>query len=131
MIQNIRTILYVADQQAATEFYSAVLNQVPTLNVPGMTEFSISESCFLGLMPAAGIKRLLGDALPDPTRAVPRAEIYLQVDDPAEYHKRALTNGATELSPLQPRDWGDVAAYCLDLDSHVLAFAKPTSAASI
>ncbi len=34
-------ILYVADQEKSTEFYSRVLNQKPQLNVPGMTEFEI------------------------------------------------------------------------------------------
>ncbi|MHC4842090.1 MAG: VOC family protein [Planctomycetota bacterium] len=119
------TILYVADQQAATEFYSAVFDTKPTLNVPGMTEFKISESCGIGLMPVAGIKRLLGEALPDPSQPVPRAEIYLHVDDPAAYHQRALDAGAKELSPLQARDWGDEAAYILAADHHVIAFAKP------
>jgi hypothetical protein len=30
---------------------------------------------------------------------------------------------AVELSPLAERSWGDQAAYCLDPDSHVIAFA--------
>lgn len=76
-------ILYVADQQASTEFYAYVLDMEPTLNVPGMTEFSLSETCVLGLMPEAGIKKLLGTNLPDPAtaRGIPRAEVYLLVDD--------------------------------------------------
>jgi hypothetical protein len=119
-------ILYVADQGLATRFYSNVLALEPTLNVAGMTEFTIGGSCILGLMPESGIKRLLGDALPDPHSAsgIPRAEIYLRVDDPASYHVRALKYDARELSPLVIRDWGDQAAYSLDLDGHVLAFAS-------
>ncbi len=61
-------ILYVDDQARSTTFYSQVLDCQPTLNVPGMTEFTLSENTILGLMPIAGIKRLLGDRLPDPTR---------------------------------------------------------------
>jgi uncharacterized glyoxalase superfamily protein PhnB len=49
--------------------------------------------------------------------------LYLLVDSPAEHHRRALKAGAVELSPPLPRDWGDVASYCLDPDGHVLAFA--------
>lgn len=123
MINKAHTILYVADQQAATEFYTTVLATMPTLNVPGMTEFRVSDTCVIGLMPVAGIKKLLGDVLPEPSVAVPRAELYLIVDDPASYHQRALKAGATELSPLETRDWGDKAAYSLDQDNHVLAFA--------
>jgi uncharacterized glyoxalase superfamily protein PhnB len=118
-------ILYVKDQQQSTAFYSRVLNLDPTLNVPGMTEFKINEGCILGLMPERGIKKLLGDVLPDPEKAngIPRAELYLRVENPGQYHDRALKNGARELSPLQRRDWGDQAAYSLDSEGHVLVFA--------
>lgn len=123
---NVHIILYVKDQQESAVFYARVLDLEPTLNVPGMTEFQLNNSCVLGLMPEKGIKKLLGDALPDPKkgRGTPRAEVYLRVENPGPYHKRALSAGATELSPLQRRDWGDRAAYSLDPDGHVLAFAE-------
>ncbi len=94
--------------------------------MPGMTEFGLSDTCVLGLMPEAGIKRLLGDRLPDPAIAngTPRAEVYLRVDDPQAFHQRAIEMGAQELSPLEKRSWGDIATYSLDPDGHVLAFAK-------
>lgn len=119
-------ILYVSDQKSSTTFYQKVLMITPILDVPGMTEFKLNEETVLGLMPSAGIKRLLGGKLPDPDTAsgIPRAELYLHVTDPESYHSRALENGAKELSPLLPRDWGDEAAYSLDPDGHVLAFAK-------
>ncbi|TAH54060.1 MAG: glyoxalase [Chloroflexota bacterium] len=119
-------ILYVQDQTRSAEFYTRVLGIAPSLNVPGMTEFTLSENSVLGLMPETGIKRLLGERLPDPAQAagVPRCEIYLTVVRPEEYHRRALEAGAVELSELQVRDWGDRAAYSLDLDGHVLAFAE-------
>lgn len=118
-------ILYVADQARSMAFYRAALDLTPTLDVPGMTEFTLSPGCVLGLMPEAGIKRLL-PALPDPAVAagVPRAELYLTVDDPGAAHRRALAAGARELSPLSQRNWGDEAAYSLDPDGHVLVFAR-------
>jgi uncharacterized glyoxalase superfamily protein PhnB len=84
----------------------------------------------LGLMPEQGIRRLLGPGLPDPAGAagVPRAEVYLVLESPADvdvHHRRALATGATELSPPAARDWGDIAAYSLDPDGHVVAFATP------
>ena len=123
-------ILYVADQEASTAFYAAALGTPPTLHVPGMTEFALGGGAVLGLMPAAGISRLLDGALPDPAAGdgIPRAELYLRVPDPAARHAAALAAGARELSPLLPRDWGDVAAYSLDPDGHVLAFAAPLTA---
>ena len=118
-------ILYVKDQQNSRNFYSKVLNQEPTLDVPGMTEFALGEGASLGLMPEEGIKRILGDKLPDPGNGngIPRAEVYIQVEDPQSHHLLALESGATELSPLEKRNWGDLVAYSMDPDGHVLAFA--------
>ncbi|MDF1565462.1 MAG: VOC family protein [Deltaproteobacteria bacterium] len=119
-------VLYVADQASARDFYVEVLGVAPNLDVPGMTELTLPGGALLGLMPEAGIKRLLGEALPDPAAGsgVPRAELYLRVEEPAAFHARALAAGARELSALAPRPWGDEAAYSLDPDGHVLAFAR-------
>ncbi|MBX3216829.1 MAG: hypothetical protein KF850_32645 [Labilithrix sp.] len=125
-VERAHVILYVRDQAASARFYAEVLATAPTLDVPGMTELPLGAGCVLGLMPEAGIRRLLGDAIPDPAQAggVPRAELYLMVDDPAAYHARALAAGARELSGLAVRAWGHVAAYSADADGHVLAFAR-------
>ena len=127
MPQASHFILYVLDQERSTSFYSHVLDVRPRLHVPGMTEFDLPGGAVLGLMPVESIRSLLGDALPDPSRArgVPRAELYLVVDEPRGFHSRALEAGAIELSPLSRRGWGHVAAYSLDADGHVLAFARP------
>jgi len=119
-------IFYVQDQNLSTEFYKKVFDQEPVLFVPGMTEFKLCKNTSLGLMPSTGIKQLLGDPLPDPSEGhgIPRAELYLHVDNPQIFHNKALENGAKELSPLTNRDWGDRAAYSLDPDGHVLGFAE-------
>ena len=118
-------ILFVADQEASTAFYSFVLDTKPQLDVPGMTEFALSSESVLGLMPRAGAARLLGEDVVKTSTLdpAPRSEIYLIVDDPAAFHNRAVRAGARELSSLQNRDWGHIAAYSLDVDGHVLAFA--------
>ena len=122
---KIHFILYVSNQERSTVFYSEVLDKAPTLNVPGMTEFRLADGTVLGLMPEAGIVNLLGPAILDPAlvRGVPRAEVYLVVDDPTAFYARAIAAGAHELSRLALRDCGHRAAYCLDPDGHVLAFA--------
>lgn len=126
MIRKRHIILYVLDQRVSTAFYEVVLGLKPRLNVPGMTEFDLGGETVLGLMPEASATRLLEiDAEKfDAARTTPRAEVYLIVDDPLLYEERAKFVGAVELSPLLPRDWGHEAAYCLDLDGHVLAFAR-------
>jgi len=117
-------IFYVSDQERSTAFYAQALGMAPRLHVPGMTEFALPGGGVLGLMPIEGIRKLLGAALPDPgATATPRAELYLMLPEPAACHARALAAGARELSPMLARDWGHVAAYCLDPDGHVLAFA--------
>lgn len=124
-------ILYVRDQTRSTAFYSQVFGCPPCLNVPGMTEFILLENCVLGLMPEAGIQRLLGNKLPNPAHAtgIPRSEIYLYVKGPINYHQRSIEAGAIELSGLEDRDWGDRVAYSLDPDGHVLAFAEKIESA--
>ena len=118
-------ILYVADQARSSAFYAAALGSGPTLNTPGMTEFRLGTDTVLGLMPEAGIRRLLGPALGGTTGGgALRAELYLVVEDPGAYHARALAAGAEQLSPLGPRDWGHVAAYSRDPDGYILAFAS-------
>lgn len=91
-----------------------------------MTEFDLPGGAVLGPIPEVGIRRLLGDAIPDPATAagVPRSELYLVVDDAQHFHRRALSSGATELSPVLNRDWGQDAGYLLDPEGHVLAFAQ-------
>ncbi len=90
-----------------------------------MTEFALPGGGVLGLMPEHGIRSLLGAAWPEPgvANGVPRAELYLVLPDAAACHSRALRAGARELSPMQARSWGHLAAYALDPDGHVLAFA--------
>lgn len=125
-INGAHFILYVADQQRATEFYARTLGIKPRLNVPGMTEFEIDRSAVLGLMPYASAGRLF-DIDPGELRAggEPKAELYLVVTEPEVYHQRALEGGAKELSPMQTRDWGHAAAYSVDVDGNVIAFARP------
>lgn len=126
---NALFILFVRDQARSASFYADAFGSRPVLDVPGMTEFSLGGEAGLGLMPEAGIRRLLGPDLPDPATAngTPRSELYMVVDDPGACHARALAAGARELSPLAERPWGDLAAYCLDPDGHIVVFAKRSS----
>jgi len=124
MIEQGMTVLYVDDQIAARDFYQALLNMEPTLDVPGMTEFNLN-GLVLGLMPNKGIKNLLGDEVFDSASSEnPKAELYFHVSDPQDYLDRAVKLGATLILDVSPRDWGDNVGYCLDADRHVLAFAE-------
>lgn len=126
MIKNTITILYVADQEKSKNFYRNILGIEPDLDVPGMTEFQISQNHKLGLMPEDGIEKILMDKVPSPKSAngVPRCELYLYVDNPKRYFKRALEFKAKLVSELALRNWGDFAGYVADPDGNVLAFAQ-------
>ena len=123
-------ILFVASQARSTAFYRSVLACAPTLDVPGMSEFELAGGATLGIMPASGARRLLSGRLPQLAagQGAPATELYLVVASPAEFHARALRAGAVEISPLLRRDWGHDAAYCLDPDGHVIAFAAVADA---
>lgn len=118
MLHSVHSILFVADQAASREFYQKVLQLAPCLDVPGMTEFELRPGCKLGLMPHAGVQRLLGECTP-----AGGSELYFYVDDPELYQARALAAGARLVSDLSPRNWGDRAVYLHDADGHLLVFA--------
>lgn len=119
-------ILYVADQGRSRDFYAAVLQQEPGLDVPGMTEFLLRPGFKLGLMPESGISKFLGTATPAPAsgNGIPRCELYLLGPGAAEGLARALAAGAKLVQHMEDRDWGDRVGYAVDLDGHVLAFAE-------
>ncbi|MBB5205151.1 catechol 2,3-dioxygenase-like lactoylglutathione lyase family enzyme [Inhella inkyongensis] len=117
-------ILFVRDAAAQRDFYAALLARPPRLDVPGMCEFELPGGAVLGLMPEAGIRRLLSQDWPAPTDT-PRSELYLLLDeDPAPWLARALAAGAELISPLQARNWGHQAAYLRDPEGHLLALAQ-------
>lgn len=128
-ITFIETILYVEDQQVSTAFYEKLLRHKADLNVPGMTEFRLSDSFKLGLMPNNGIAKILQDHLPHPSKGtgIPRCELYLYVEDITVEFDNALSAGARVISPIAPRDWGDTVCYFADPDGHVIAFAVKSS----
>lgn len=112
-------ILYVADQARARAFYEVVLDAVPSLDVPGMTEFDLG-GVTLGLMPSDDIVELVPGLAAGTGQ---RCELYLRRSEAAALLARIVAAGGRLLSDLQPRPWGETVGYALDLDGHVLAIA--------
>lgn len=117
----------MADQSRSKTFYEQALGLKATLDVPGMTEFTLGSHVKLGLMPESGIAKILSGQTPHPATAngVPRCELYLKYGKVQEYYDRALQAGARVVSAPQARDWGDEVGYVSDPDGHILAFAAP------
>ncbi|MBK9247502.1 MAG: lactoylglutathione lyase [Ignavibacteria bacterium] len=125
ILPDVEIILYVEDQARSRELYAAMLGLVPTLDVPGMTEFTLSDRVKLGLMLNSGIAKILGDTLPHPQSGtgIPRCELYLKVSDVDQAYSNALSAGARSVSEPARRSWGDVVCYVADYDGHIIAFA--------
>jgi predicted enzyme related to lactoylglutathione lyase len=125
-MELIEFILYVSDQNRSRNFYEKLLDIKPSLDVPGMTEFELTDSVKLGLMPENGIAKILTDKTPNPAvgNGIPRCELYLKVNDAEEFIRRGVELGGKEIGKLQMRDWGDKVGYISDLDGHIIAFAE-------
>lgn len=119
-------ILFVSDQERSKCFYRTVLGDEPVLDVAGMTEFELTASSVLGIMPEEGITKILGNENPSPKAGsgIPRCEVYLYVDDPDNYYDRVIEAGGHGISRAAVRSWGDCVSSCSDLDGHIVAFAK-------
>lgn len=126
MINQVQFILYVKNQEESTFFYEKILQRKPILNVPGMTEFILSENTKLGLMPNDGIAKIISKTLPHPNLGVgiPRCELYLYIENLKSLYFKIKTLNVQIVSELSNRDWGDNAFYIADLDGHIIAFAE-------
>lgn len=122
---TVEFILYVSDQSRSARFYAELLGLSPTLDVAGMTEFTLPGGCKLGLMPEAGIARIISGPMPHPAtgHGVPRCELYLLVDDLPTACARAGHAGAQVVDAARDRDWGHRVAYYADMDGHIIALA--------
>jgi predicted enzyme related to lactoylglutathione lyase len=60
-----------------------------------------------------------------PDGAINGTELYFHVDDVDDAVQRVVGAGASLLSSLAPRDWGDDAAYFADFDGNVIVVARP------
>ena len=125
-MKEILFIIYVKDQEESKLFYERLFQLAPTLDVPGMTEFQLNESVRLGIMPEDGMEKILGEKMPHPNKGsgIPRCELYIPVQTPQDYLERGIKLGASSISSLQLRNWGDEVGYIADGDGHVIAFAK-------
>jgi len=125
MTTQLEFILYVSNQEKSRDFYQILLQQKPSLDVTGMTEFTLNDFVKIGLMPNDGIAKIITPKLPHPTSGIgiPRCELYLQVDNIESIFEEAKQAGATEISPITLRDWGDYVGYISDFDGHIIALA--------
>jgi len=58
-MKDVQFILYVRNQTRSKKFYGGLFHLKPIMDVPGMTEFQLTDSVKLGLMPEKGIAKIL------------------------------------------------------------------------
>ena len=89
-------------------------------------EFILADNIKLGLMPEDEIAKIISHKMPHPAKAnkTPRCELYLKFKDAKTYIRRGINLGATLVSELQKRDWGDKVAYIADTNGHIIAIAE-------
>lgn len=125
-ITQAEIILYVSNQEKSKTFYQTLLDKTPSLDVPGMTEFTVNNFLKIGLMPNSGIAKIITPTMPHPNlgNGIPRCELYFLTDDLENHFTKMLNFGAKLISPISKRDWGDQVGYIADYDGHIIALAK-------
>lgn len=119
-------IIYVDNLDKTKIFYELLFNRKPVLDEPGMCEFKLPDDSTLGIMPNTSLEKLFGKTfeIQKNKKALPQTEFYFLVDNALPFHNKAIQLGATEIRKLSKMDWGDKAAYSINHDGHILAFAE-------
>lgn len=123
---HVLTILFVSDLSACARFIDEVFCWPKSVDVPVYVEYDLDPRVRIGIMPQANTRHFLGQDLGSRTfrDECPRAEIYLSFDDVKPVLERLTAKGATCVSPLDERDWGDRVAYYRIFDGYILAVAE-------
>ena len=119
-------IIYVDDLDKTKMFYELLFDIKPIVDELGMCELELPNNTTLGIMPKSSFEKLFGEDnnFNDNKKSTPKFELYFQVDDPELFHKKVMQLGALELRKFEEMNWGDIAAYSINHDGHILAFAK-------
>lgn len=124
--KHVLTILAVEDLARAKAFYRKGFDWSLVVDVPVYAEFALPGGMRLGVYERHGFGRNTGKV---PARIASEDlapfELYFHVDDIEPAIQRLKKAGARELSPRQPRDWGDEAAYFADPEGNVIVLARP------
>lgn len=124
-------ILAVEELTRARAFYTTAFGWPLAVETPVYVEFRCTAELRLGLYQREAFARNV-QTLPTriPAGSLAPFELYLFTDDLATSAARLLAAGARLLSPVAPRDWGDLVGYFADLDGNILALAQLREARS-
>jgi catechol 2,3-dioxygenase-like lactoylglutathione lyase family enzyme len=121
------TLLAVADVERAAAFYTASFGWRRLVSVPVYVELEMGPARALGLYLRDGFAVNTGrPATPPRDGHTTSTELYFRYDDAQPVMDALTAAGASLLSALAPRAWGDHAAYFADPDGNVIAVARPS-----
>lgn len=125
------TLFAVAEVERSAAFYDAAFGWPRQVDVPVYVEYGLPDGSRVGLYQRDALGGIVGRP-PEVVGAggLASAELYLHVDDPTSAVARLIVAGATLLSPLGPRGWGDEAAYFRSPDGHIVVVARPPGSES-
>ncbi|MBT3222209.1 MAG: hypothetical protein HN348_24310, partial [Proteobacteria bacterium] len=130
--RQIYTILAVDDLTRSVKFYGDVFGWPKRVETPVYVELVQPDGRSLGLYQRDGFARNTGVMPAQLSKEeISGTEIYVHCDDLGAVVARLNAAGAPVLSPLQPRDWGDEAAYFADPDGNVVVVAGPLSMCAV
>ncbi len=120
-------IIAVDELAPAVGFWRALTGWSAVEDVPGVyAELRTPAGQRFGLYAVEHYVNNLGPMLPELVPAVlQRTELYVQVDDAWAVLERAIGLGATRLSEVTAKPWGDDVGYALAPGGFVLAVAQP------
>ena len=118
-LQLFRVILPVSEIEAAVSFYSDVLGMSGDRVSPGRHYFS-----------CGGTILACYDALADGDTATVRPNpqpVYFSVHDVEAVHERVRRRGATDITPIETRPWGERSFYATDPFGNPICFVDATT----
>jgi catechol 2,3-dioxygenase-like lactoylglutathione lyase family enzyme len=118
VVRVFRIALPVADIDASCAFYERVLGIAVDATVPTRLYFHCGD-VILALIDWGVEGR--GDFAPH------TEHVYLATDELDAVHERAVGAGATEVSTVEVRPWGERSFYCFDPDGNRLCFVDDTT----
>jgi len=126
--RHVLTILAVRDLRLASRFYDRAFGWTKSVNETVYVEYELPGGQRVGLYDRVAFGRNTGRVPAAITEGeLAPAELYLHVDQPEAAMRSLADAGARLLSGLEPRAWGDEAAYFADPDGNVIVVARELS----
>lgn len=121
-----QVIFAVSDLQRSLDLYERAFAwpRNDAIDYEEYVELLPPDGGALGLFERTGYAQLVGAEPVEPENGrVAPGYLYVRVEDAAETGRRLEEAGATPLSPLARRSWGETAAWFADPDGNVVAVA--------